>query len=522
MIYILSLLLLLSSCSFVTKDRGPSSEGYLSDVLENLYLGVQAGVETPTECAERLKEVYNQLLNLRSAEAGVLDLPRLEIEQLIQRSFDTRMEIRERMIVLKNLPQERADVRACVGEIQEVTRALRYVEDYLLEVLHPVAQVEDFDTFQGEGAHFLVREKFRDVFKGPQDLRSGDVLLTRGGAYSSAAIARIGTHDTQFSHLILIYRPPGSKTIQTVEAHIEVGSLILPLQQVMDERHARAMLFRHPNAELAHRAAELMYRRVHQAEQSGKRIPYDFGMDYKNHDKLFCSEVIYEGFSRASGGKLDVPDHKTRFNRKLLPFLQTLGIQVTEQNIDQFKTFAPGDMQFDSQFEVVAEYRHPAKLRDSRLKDAILTMIFRWMADERYQFDPPFGLRTTANMSYLLRRTPLARRFLEDKFPLNMTVDQLKMFLVLDKVAVVMQEHLEAQQRKVDLPMTPLELYSALEKYRQEDLKRFERHQELERELRDWEFYNRGDRGGFSFEERRLRQELERNRPHFHQWLRKL
>jgi hypothetical protein len=388
----------------------------------------------------------------------------------------------------------------------------------MIEVFYPLAQIEDFETFKTPGIHFLINPKFEKTFKSHEDLKSGDIILSRGGAYSSAAIARIGTHDTQFSHLILIYKDTKTKKLQTVEAHIEVGSLTLQMQQVLDERHARAMLFRYPDEAIAHQAAEIMFKRVRAAEQTGKRIPYDFSMDYHDGTTLFCSEIISEGFKKASKGKLDIPDHNTQFNPRLLPFLQLLGIKVNERNVDTFKTFAPGDMQFDSHFEVVAEFRNPAKLRDSREKDAILTKIFEWMSEYKYSFRPPVGIQTKTMVSWILRRTPIAQRFLEEKFPLNMSRDQLKLFLVLDDVGKVLQDHIAEVQLKLDLPLTPQEIYEILEDFRKDDALRFKIYTQKNSELSRLNQFDRESRD--HFQETRLRREIKANKPHFHQWFR--
>lgn len=514
-IYVLLIALALTSCQ--PKQRAPGSvqTDDLATIIETLHRSAQEGVSSSKDCHLRLTDVYNAFLNLTIDSSLALDLTKKDKEDLIRKSFLTRLEIKEKLKQLRIENQIDVD---CLGAVKDVVRAMRYVEDYMIEVFYPLAQEEDFDTFKTAGIHFLVNPKFEKKFKTYQDLKSGDVILSRGGAYSSAAIARIGTHDTQFSHLILVYKDPKTKRLQTVEAHIEVGSLTQEMQKVLDERHARAMLFRYPDEVMAHQAAEIMFKRVRAVEQTGERIPYDFSMDYQDGTTLFCSEIIYEGFKKASDGKLDIPDHKTQFNPDLLPFLKLLGIKVTEQNVDTFKTFAPGDIQFDSQFEVVAEFRNPAKLRDSREKDAILTKIFEWMAESDYSFRPPLGIRTKTMVSWLLRRTPIAQRFLDEKFPLNMSRDQLKLFLVLDDVGKVLQNHIHELQSKLDLPLTPQEIYSHLEDYRREDALRFKIYTEKNEELSRLNQFDRDSRD--HFKEFRLRREIKENKPHFHQWFR--
>src|SRR5690606_25631773 len=161
-----------------------------------------------------------------------------------------------------------------------------------------------------------------------KDLKSGDVILSRGNAYTSAAIARIGDIDAQLSHLTMVYRDQETKELHTTEAHIEIGVVSKPFQVHLDQKNARTVVLRYTGDEdLAHRGAKYIYERARNHTQNRrKNINYDFGMDYKNHEDLFCTEVVYEGFEVASNGALDIPLNKTKFNPKLLRFLKQIGV----------------------------------------------------------------------------------------------------------------------------------------------------------------------------------------------------
>lgn len=504
---------------FGQTSRNPTSvsEAKIDEILRELYHGVEQGVDSSSQCYSELEVIYSKLFYLSAIDSGALELTKEELKDLVETSFLTRVEIKEK---LKALRLTNIDDQRCLSAVKDIYRGMRYVEDYLLEMVYPLAQVEDFATFETPGVHFQINPKFQDEFKSFRDLKSGDIILSRGGAYSSAAIARVGLDDTQFSHLILVYVDPKTKKVSTVEAHIEVGSLILDLKDVLDERHARAVLFRHPDSELAHRAAKIMFEKVGAAERSGERIPYDFGMNYQNHDEIFCSEVIYMGYKIASENKFEFPEHKTKFHPGLVSFLNILGIKVDDQSVHTFLTFAPGDMQFDPSFDLVAEYRHPAKLRDSREKDMILTKIFDWMVAQDYKFQPTFDIKAKSTAAYLARRTPILRKKLEDKFPLNMPKELLRLFMTLDEVGAVLHERISFHQKKHEYPLTPLEIFNLLEEYRQEDEKRFVRSEEIKKEIDQLSSFGH-EISPLDRRHRNLMKEREKIRPHFHQWFRK-
>jgi hypothetical protein len=209
--------------------------------------------------------------------------------------------------------------------------------------------------------------------------------------------------------------------------------------------------------------------------ETGKNIQYDFGMDYKKDDRLFCSEIISQGFNYASNNSVDIPRLKTKFNPGLIPFLNMMGIKVTKSNVDTFKTFSPGDIEYDHNFKVIAEWRNPNKLEDSRMKDAVLTKMFEWMETKDYGFNPRMKISAESTAYWVVRRLPFLKKLTIEKFPLNMKIKQLKLFLTLDKVGEIILNELIAEQVKHTEKMTPKEMFIFLENFRISDLKKYKK-----------------------------------------------
>jgi hypothetical protein len=506
----------------IRQKRVPSSivsGQQLRDFLSDMSVRVEEGTDDPNYCSAELNKAYETLLHMNAESSGIMNLSTSDWESLVNLSFHTRLEIKEQ---LKRFNLDTTEQKNCLQSIKSIVRAMRYMEDYLVEMIYTnrtnkgdELKAKSFDSLQGQGPHFLINPKFARDFKSFIDLKSGDLIISRGGAYSSAAIARIGKNDTQFSHLSLVHRGESGK-LSIVESLIEVGALSYDFEKFLDYRHSLLVVFRHSDPKLAQKAADYMFERVNQALDSGIAIPYDFKMDYKKHDELFCSEVAYEAYHVASNGKVEIPTYKTAFSSENLPFLQMSGLDLDHQNIDAFRTFAPGDIQFDSEFEVVAEFRNPAKLEDSRVKDAILTKIFEWMHKYNYRFDPSLKINTITYSSWLFRRTPIVKKLLEDKFPLNMGVSQLQVFLMLDKVGEVLQARVEEIQSNADIALTPIQIYGILDEYRREDEKRYQIYKERSEDLRKLRAHAQKTRNSSLHEEMNLRREIKLNRPHFH------
>jgi hypothetical protein len=194
---------------------------------------------------------------------------------------------------------------------------------------------------------------------------SGDILVSRGGAPTSALIARGNDYPGNFSHIAFVYVDPQSHEAKIVESHIEIGVVASTVEEYFKDKKLRVMLLR-PKAGLPqitkdpmlpHKAAEFSYKRV-----SEGHIPYDFEMDYKDHAKLFCSEVASEGYERygvtlwAGISYISSPG--------LRKWLAAFGVR-------HFETQEPSDLEYDPQLAVVAEWRDPETLRKDRMDNAV-------------------------------------------------------------------------------------------------------------------------------------------------------
>jgi hypothetical protein len=509
------LLLIVTACSSGNKmfsGRNPSSFKFtLNELIKDINKQIKVGASSNLECTTKVSLYYGKLFNLRPDEYGIESFSKGDIRSVIADSFEARLEIKEK---LKELDFSTEGSRECLTAVQDMVRALRYVEDYMIELEYfgvSYFKNMDFVSLNGAGSLFLKNPKFE--FNGVQDLKSGDLILSRGNAYSSAAIARIGNVDMQFSHLSLVYEREDGK-MYTIEAHIEIGSVVAPLQEHIDQKNARSVVFRHSDSKLAHEAAKKMYKRVKAQQDKKKNVEYDFEMNYKDGKRLFCSEIVSEGFNKASkklyNKELDIPKYKTKFNKGLIPFLNIMGIKINESNYADFDTFAPGDIQFDPSFTLVAEWRNPKKMRDNRFKDAILTKMFEWMENEGYQLYPPAGIIIKSRFSWLMRRTPFIKKMLEEKFPLNMNSKQLRLFLVLDLVGEKFYNVVSDAQKVKGRVLSPVEIYDVLDQFKLNDYNRYIKYKQLVKKSRRY-----GPRSKVPYH---IKKEIKETRPVFHRY----
>ena len=197
-------------------------------------------------------------------------------------------------------------------------------------------------------------------------IHSGDILVSRGGAPTSALIARGNDYPGNFSHVALVYVDQQTHKASVIESHIEKGVAVASLDEYLADKKLRVMVLRlradlpqlTVDPLLPHKAASHAL-----SDATSRHIPYDFEMDYDNDDKMFCSEVASTPYA-AFGVRLWM-GMSTISSPRLRMCLASLGVT-------HFETQEPSDLEYDPQLRVVAEWRDPATLYKDHLDNAVI------------------------------------------------------------------------------------------------------------------------------------------------------
>lgn len=195
------------------------------------------------------------------------------------------------------------------------------------------------------------------------NIHSGDILVSRGGAPTSALIARGNDYPGNFSHIALVHIDEKTKFISIIESHIERGVTISTLKEYLDDKKLRIMVLRlrfdliRDNPMVPHLAAKFALN-----EAQLKHIPYDFEMDINESEKQFCSEVASSAYKK--------------YGITLWTGLSTISSKGTRNwlaafGVKNFETQEPSDLEYDPQISVVAEWRDPATLFKDHMDNAV-------------------------------------------------------------------------------------------------------------------------------------------------------
>jgi hypothetical protein len=221
------------------------------------------------------------------------------------------------------------------------------------------------------------------------ELHSGDILLSRGGAPTSALISRGNDYPGNFSHVALLHvSEDGAPTV--IESHIERGVVTSTVEEYLEDTKLRIAVLRvranHSamlrDPMIPHRAAE----RALNGVRAG-HVPYDFRMDWRDPSGQFCSEVAYaaylpEGIRLWRGLSSMSSEGLTRW-------LGAFGVR-------NFVTLGPSDLEYDPQVRVVAEWRNPDTLFADHMDNAVSDVLLE-------------SAERGANVEYSYPLLPIAR-----------------------------------------------------------------------------------------------------------------
>jgi len=458
--------------SIASIDDNSIRSNFFNEVKNMESILFSDSIKNEKDCATIFNQLYLRLSKVRSSDITI-DFLDDEMFWLMEMGFKSQLRIRDILKELENKTQQQLVGKSCLTEMRNFARALRYAQDYvatkMLETPTYQKPTNGYITLEDDyGPHFFINPAYKDKFKSWRDLESGDLIVSRGNAFTSAAIARFTEVETQFSHLSLVYKDDAGNLF-TSEAHIEIGNVAAPFSSHIKEENSRTVVYRFHNPEIAKRAAKIMYNRIYERNLIDDNIRYDFAMDLTDPKDLFCSEVAHLGFKLADPN-IFIPKYTSSFELDLLPFLQQVGIKVNKENIKTFQAFSPGDMEFDTRFDIVAEWKNFDKLKESRIKDVILTKIFDWIKNEKYKLEPDLTTHLSSDIFFVGRRTPLIQKYFAKHFPKNMNPKQIAIFRALDKVGAILQKKIEQIEVETQTMLTPIEMLEALENYRKEEL----------------------------------------------------
>lgn len=422
------------------------------DLSELKALAAPPG-DNAAQLAHNLNRVNRAILETDLKEFDIAAARRWAPE-IIRALFEVRAELRAR---IPDWRDRGVLSPAAQHALRDVLRTTRYASDMIGELatgfIRLPPRAPTYKGFSGSPLNTQLDRSFAP--NGNLEFQAGDVLLMRGMHHNSAAIARIGDVDSQFSHIAIVHIDDAGKHL-VVEALIEDGSIINPLEHVLRHGLGRIVLFRHKNRKLAARAAHLIHDHIAKSRAPrGRFIPYDFTMQLPNTKELFCANLVRLAYGMGSNGSIDIPTFRTRLDAKNRDFLDRIGVKAIE-------TFAPGDIELEPDFHLVAEWADYRVTSNLRLQDLIMDRLFAWMDDHDYRFREDFVIRLVGvfgRMSaFMSERAKTAIAEIVPKVPRNMRRQTIAAVAMLHRTAdPLLKELIEMELASIARTSRPLD-----------------------------------------------------------------
>ena len=196
---------------------------YFDRDFRKLAALAEVQVATPEALSALLGEMYASIFDV--------DFANYRVEVLAPKSETILAQVNNLRITLRDRIPQWSRAGLMTAEVQrrlrDVFRASRYATDMLGELMIGYDDLspgeEEYPAFTGPHLNTLIHPGLGDS-GGALEIRTGDIIVVRGTIHNSAAIARIGDVDSQFSHVGIVHiGPDGRKVI--VETTVYAGDV---------------------------------------------------------------------------------------------------------------------------------------------------------------------------------------------------------------------------------------------------------------------------------------------------------
>lgn len=348
--------------------------------------------------------------------------------------------------------------------------ALRYIEDQIAEKKNILTLVKKPSYKPFNNTVGFNQNKMGSEFS-INDLQTGDILLIRGSSVTSSSIARISKAASTHSHLALVYTDELTNKSYLLEAMSHSGVIKTDLNVALSSPLARVSVYRHPDRELARKAANFANEQFTKASDQGELLKFDFSLDMTHNCRFFCSKFVSWVYQSESEDQVIIPKFQSSIARTNNAFKNKIGVKESI-----LSSFLPSDIDLDPRFELINEYRNPEMTAQIRLDDLITDKIFEWIEKDNLDFKPNIFIKILSKiMLTAAKNKPIHSLLTRAGITLNPeTPEELisTMAIMLYTVKAIKKEiytQFETNYNLLGTSMTHKEVYELIETYKKKN-----------------------------------------------------
>jgi len=479
----------LAGCSNLTK-RSPQSDPLPAPVLLTHLTDLTARVTAGEVQADNCHAFFQTQLGLATEES--VQSWSLQQTENFSRSL-AEATWQARLALHNNIPH----YTGCRNDLRQLFYRLRAIEDLAVIRLSGAPQLHSSDIADYQklpiplvdnafyGGYLGASGKFEDT---KFEFHSGDIMVTRGGSQFSAVLSSVGMIPNQYDHFALVHQAP-TGALSTIESYADVehdGVAHFDMDFALKNVNPRILVLRPKNAEIGAKAADLMMTRALEGERTAKpgekppvKIGYDYDMSFPtDQSRMTCTGVTYWGYKDASEnspqGPFVIPEERTIPRPELTDIYKATGIKPVPM-------LTGSDIELDSRFDLLVEFRDPRLIEDSRIRESVVQSMFNWMRDYNYHLKPTLKTLAIDLVIYPLRRTfvwqGFRRIFNIQDFPNDAPKGFVKVLTELNDIGDILYKRVYdanlAYRQTTGWSLTHDQMNKVLEDYRKADLERY-------------------------------------------------
>lgn len=438
--------------------------------VKDVVLSMETQLSRASGDSEMLKKalskIQKDLYELNPLEFNVY-IEQKSLNENVARLFVLKKSLR---FSLNSLPDDSAEKERLSESVKTVLSSIRYLEDYLFELLQQTLTLK-IDTkkilpFSDNDIFVQHDRSFRNKIA---SLKTGDVLLMRGTAFSSAMISRVGEAPLTYSHMAMVYLDPANGKPYIIESMLNSGFKKTELKPEHFKDQARVSVYRSKDIELAKKAGEFGNAQYENGIKTGKPLEYDITMGLEENCKYYCSKFVSWAYNSVAK-KTIIPEYPSRLLNKNRNYALSLGIPTSSTY-----TFSPADIDLDTTFDFVYEYRNPNMTTALHMDDLIVDKMLYWLRTENLEVVPSHTMDTAASVIMTLAKRPFVQRFInklnihinKDLDPKHLAILGASTLLMMKFKRAIMPQY-KAYLDANGQPMSPKEIYALIERIRKD------------------------------------------------------
>ena len=183
--------------------------------------------------------------------------------------------------------------------------------------------------------------------------------------------------------------------------------------------------------------------------------------------KFYCSKFVAWTYNSVSD-KDSIPQYPSKLQGNNKNFIAALGVPSSARY-----TFAPSDIELDSMFDIIYEYRNPGLTAQSRLEELVVDKVLYWIRTEGLEISPSTLTERGAKVAIKVYQIPSIRRVLNSlNMHLNPNLDPK--FLSVGITMKLLVESIRAKVEKLvknsvtGVYSSPSEIYQMIDEARLE------------------------------------------------------